>query len=116
MMTDLRLWVIYPPSPSWEVIELGIWTEALKAYVYYYYNFKFKYSKVCNSMVFYTRVHPCNHRLIQGLEDFQHSRRLLCAPSQSVHSHEDHLYTANLGTFMQEERVGWLSGAPCWYL
>lgn len=23
MMTELRLWVMYPKSPSWEVVELG---------------------------------------------------------------------------------------------
>lgn len=37
--------------------------------------------------------HSCNHHPIQGLEDFQHSRKFLWAPSQSVCSHKGHLFS-----------------------
>lgn len=53
---------------------------------------------------------PCNHHPIQGLEDFQNSRRF---PSQSVCSHKGDLFSANLGTFLRGERTLKMRLFPC---
>lgn len=87
----------------------GIQTEVLRAgpvFVCYHYNFKFTHSEACNSMIFYICVHPCSHHSIQGLQDFQPSRGLLCAPSRSVQSRKGNVYSANLGAFFQGRGLG----------
>lgn len=96
-----RCWMTCPKSSNWEVVELGfIHTsgQVLCLFAFHHHSVQYTYRRACESMAGYVCVHPWNHHPHQGLRDFKHSRRLLCAPSKSAHPHRVPLYSANPGT------------------